>query len=60
MMLSCREATRLISQRQDRALSLYEGAALRLHIAICSGCRAVSHQIGFLRRALRRLFDDAS
>jgi predicted anti-sigma-YlaC factor YlaD len=56
MMLSCKEATRLISQRQDRALSLGERVLLGLHLAICDGCRAVSRQVDFLRRALRQLF----
>ena len=58
MMLSCKEASRLISQRQDRALSLGERLALGLHLGICDGCRAVSRQMDFLRRALQRLFSD--
>jgi hypothetical protein len=57
MNLSCKEATRLISQREDRSLSLGERTALRLHLAICRGCRAVSTQIPFLRRALTKYFD---
>jgi hypothetical protein len=60
MNLSCKEATRLISQREDRTLTLAESAALRVHLVICRGCRAVSEQISFLRRALARYFDDAS
>jgi hypothetical protein len=58
MMLSCKEATRLISQRQDRALSLGERVLLGLHLAICDGCRAVSRQVDFLRRAVQRLLSD--
>jgi hypothetical protein len=58
MMLSCKEATRLISQRQDRALSLGERLKLALHLGICDGCRAVSRQVDFMRRALQRLFSD--
>lgn len=58
MNLSCKEATRLISQREDRTLTLGESAALRLHLAICRGCRAVGEQIPFLRRALAKLFDE--
>ena len=59
MHLSCRQATRLLSQREDRKLTLGERAALRLHLAICRGCRAVSAQIPFLRRALQKYSDDA-
>lgn len=55
MNLSCKEATRLMSQSQDRALSLGERAALKLHLVLCRGCRAVSEQFAFLRRALRRM-----
>jgi hypothetical protein len=57
MNLSCKEATRLLSQREDRKLALGERVALRLHLALCRGCRAVSEQIPFLRRALARYFD---
>ena len=57
MKLSCKEATQLLSQREDRKLALRETAALRLHLAICRGCRAVSEQIPFLRRALAKYFD---
>jgi hypothetical protein len=55
MNLSCKEATRLMSQSQDRALSLGERVALKLHLVMCRGCRAVSEQLEFLRRAVRRL-----
>lgn len=54
-LLSCKEVTRLVSQRQDRALALGERVALRLHFAICQGCRNMNAQIDFLRRAMRRL-----
>ena len=55
MNISCKEASRLISQAQDRELSLGERVALRLHLAICRGCRAFSAQLAFLRAAVRRL-----
>ena len=58
-MLSCKEVTRLVSQRQDRTLALGERVALRLHFAICAGCRNVNQQIDFLRRAVRRLAERA-
>lgn len=52
-MLSCREASRLLSQAQERRLGLGEHLALRLHLAICSACRNFSHQLDILRRACR-------
>ena len=57
MNISCKEASRLVSQSQDRQLSLGEQVALRVHLAICRGCRAFSAQVAFLRRAVRRLAD---
>ena len=58
MNLSCKEATRLMSQAQDRELSLGERASLQLHLTICRGCRAFNAQLAFLRRAVSRLRDD--
>lgn len=56
MNLSCKEATRLMSAAQDRELSIGERAALKVHLAVCKGCRIFDDQMHFLRRALRRLF----
>jgi predicted anti-sigma-YlaC factor YlaD len=54
-MLSCKEATRLVSQGLDRELALGERIALRVHFAICTGCRNVNRQLAFLRRAVKEL-----
>ena len=54
-MLSCKEVTRLVSQGLDRDLAFGERMALRAHFAICQGCRNVSRQLAFLRRALKKL-----
>jgi hypothetical protein len=37
-MLSCRQATELMSQEQDRPLTLGERVGLRLHVLICAAC----------------------
>ncbi|HEX2649344.1 MAG TPA: zf-HC2 domain-containing protein [Burkholderiales bacterium] len=55
MMLPCREVMRKVSQGEDRSLAFGERVALRLHFAICRGCRNASAQLKFLRRAVRRL-----
>lgn len=57
MLLTCKEATRLVSQGLDRRLGLAERLALRLHLLICDGCTNFSKQVAFLRRALSRLAD---
>jgi predicted anti-sigma-YlaC factor YlaD len=53
--LSCKEASRLMSQGQDRDLTVGEKLALRAHLAICAACRNFDEQLAFLRRAVRRL-----
>lgn len=55
MMLSCKEATHLVSQGLDRRLGLAERVRLRLHLAICDGCSNFRKQMAFLRKAMRRL-----
>ena len=53
-MLSCREATKLMSQEQDRPLGLGERLGLRLHVLICSACSNYRRQMSVLRAACRR------
>ena len=59
-MLSCREVTRLVSERQDRRLGLGQRVALRLHFVICQGCSNFSRQMDFLREAMKRLGEPES
>ena len=55
LQLDCKEMSRLISEGQDLTLPPAERARMRLHFVICSTCRNVDEQFGFLRRAMRRL-----
>lgn len=55
MMLSCKETARLLSQGADRELAFGERLSLRVHLAICKGCRNVDAQFRFLRRAIQEL-----
>jgi Putative zinc-finger len=57
MMLSCKDATRLVSEGLDRRLGFAERIALRLHLLLCDGCSRFKSQMVFLRRALARLAD---
>ena len=50
---TCRETSELLSQAQDRALTLREKLALYVHLPICNGCRNFKAQLGFIRRAAR-------
>jgi hypothetical protein len=58
MMLSCKETARLLSQGEDRRLAFGERVALRVHLAICKGCRNVNAQFKFLRLAMKSLARD--
>ena len=54
---NCREASRLISQAQERRLLPREWIRLRLHIYYCVVCKRVESQMRFLRGAMRRYRD---
>jgi hypothetical protein len=57
MNISCKKASQLMSEEQDRDLSFTEWSALQAHRVICKGCRAVSRQLKVVRRALQQLFE---
>lgn len=48
-MLKCYEATRLMSESQERPLALTEKAPLKLHTMMCAGCRNFGEQMKALR-----------
>ena len=50
--LTCKEASRLLSQRLDRELTLAQRAQLRLHLTLCDACSRVKMQFELIRRAL--------
>jgi hypothetical protein len=51
--LTCKDASRLISEGMDRNLSFAEKLALRLHIAICEACKRFTKQVNFMRQAMK-------
>lgn len=53
-MLTCQDASHLVSHGQDRALNLRERWALRTHLWMCGNCRRFERQIALMRRVLRR------
>lgn len=48
-MISCRKATRLMSDQQERTLSNFERLSLNLHTAMCSACRHFGKQMTLLK-----------
>ena len=52
-MLNCRNATRLMSESQERPLSMIERMSLKLHLMMCSGCSNFKEQMGAIRLMTR-------
>jgi hypothetical protein len=53
-MLSCKEVTHLLSESQDRKLTISEKIHLEMHLAMCKGCTNFKSQMKFLREACKR------
>lgn len=54
-MLSCRDASRLQSDRLDRPLRAGEKLALEFHLMMCRACSRAEKQLGILRKAMSGL-----
>jgi len=52
-MLNCHDATRLMSEAQERDLSLGERMFLGFHVSMCKGCNNFKKQMGMLRSMTR-------
>lgn len=52
-MLNCRQVTRLLSESQERTLTLQERVSLKMHVMMCSGCRNFGRQMHTLRQVAR-------
>lgn len=56
-MLTCKEVTHLLSEGQDRKLTVGERVRLAMHLMICEGCSNFRKHMDFLRTACRRYID---
>jgi hypothetical protein len=52
--LTCREATRLLLEREHRRLGPLERLGLRLHLGICEMCTRFNGQLSLMNRAMER------
>ena len=52
--ISCKDASRLVSRQQDAPLSGWQRRVLRLHLAVCDACSRFERHVGFLRSAMQR------
>lgn len=59
-MMMCKQATRLMSLKQDRPLTLQERLSLRMHLLMCGACRECDKQFTLLHKAGKRFDDEAS
>ena len=58
--MKCEQSTHLVSDSQDRELSLVERLAVQLHYIGCWSCRRFGKQVGMLCNSLRNRIDKAT
>jgi anti-sigma factor RsiW len=56
-MLTCKEASRRLSEAQDAPLPAAERLALEAHLRICAACQRAQAQFDTLRRVMRQYRD---
>ncbi|MFG6431431.1 zf-HC2 domain-containing protein [Roseateles sp. LYH14W] len=54
LMITCREASQITLQADDRSVPLTERLSVRLHQRICGNCRRFSRQVELMRQASAR------
>ncbi|SEL03450.1 zf-HC2 domain-containing protein [Halomonas daqiaonensis] len=59
-MMMCKQATRLMSLKQDRPLSFQQRLSLRMHLLMCGACRECDKQFTLLHQAGKRFDNEAS
>lgn len=58
--MTCKDASRLLSQSMDQPLPPLKRMELRVHVWLCSACANFEKQLVFLRKAARRLDEECS
>ncbi len=57
IMLSCEEATALISVKRHRKISIIQQIQLKMHLMVCRYCRRFDVQNNFIDQAMETWFD---
>ncbi len=57
-MISCKQATELISKAMEEPLSLTESIALKIHLFVCECCEQFKKQLHLVRAVFRRHPED--
>ena len=53
-LISCKDASRLISQMQDGDLPFWQRLRVRVHLLFCDACTQFERQVRYLREVMRR------
>ena len=53
LMITCKEASRALSQMQDGELAYTLHLRIRLHLLLCDACTRFARQLRFLHRAMQ-------
>lgn len=51
--MTCKDASYLVSERQDRPLGFRERWSLRMHLWMCVNCRRFARQLALMRQVMR-------
>ena len=57
-MLSCKQASELVSQALDRPLSVKERWSVRFHLLICTACTRFSRQLAFMQTTIKKFVSE--
>jgi len=52
-MITCKDASRILSQAQDGEVAFSLHLRLRLHLLLCEACTRFARQVRFLRQAMQ-------
>lgn len=55
LMLTCKQASQIISQSLDSSLSGSDRMKLKFHLFLCGACTRFSHQLRLLNYAVKRI-----
>ena len=58
LMLSCKEATYLVSKKEESKLTWLENVKLRSHLSICSLCKKFEQQTGFIILNIKHTYEN--
>ncbi|MDE2429035.1 MAG: zf-HC2 domain-containing protein [Burkholderiales bacterium] len=58
LLITCKQAHQMASEKLDRDLSIAERTRLKLHLSMCRGCTNFNGQMQLLRMAMRKISSD--